>query len=163
MNDAEHAYTPPRSETPQLPEALMRYLDGGDLLNKPQALRLATVDAAGWPHAALLSAGDMLAVSPQRLRFALFAQSTTAANLARDGRMTLSLALDRGMCELRLRTRRLAADAGPLALFEATVDEVHTHLAPYADMSSGLSFSLHQPEAVHARWLHQLAALKNAH
>jgi hypothetical protein len=163
VNDAEHAYTPPRSEAPQLPEALMRYLDGGDLLHKTQALRLSTVDAAGWPHAALLSAGDVLAVSPQRLRFALFAQSTTAANLARDGRVTLALALDRGMCEVRLHTRRLAPDAGPLALFEATVDAVRTHLAPYADMSSGLSFSLHQPEAVHARWLRQLAALKSAH
>ena len=163
MNDAEHAYTPPRSEAKQLPEALMRYLDGGDLLHKTQALRLSTVDAAGWPHAALLSAGDVLAVSPQRLRFVLFAQSTTAANLARDGRVTLSMALDRGMCELRLHTRRLAPDEGPLALFEGTVDEVRTHVAPYADVSSGIGFALHQPEAVHTRWLRQLAALKNAH
>ncbi len=74
MNDAEHAYTPPRTGTRQLPDALLRYLDGSDLLHKTQALRLSTVDAAGWPHAALLSAGDVLAVSPQRLRFALFAQ-----------------------------------------------------------------------------------------
>jgi hypothetical protein len=31
-----------------------RYLDGTGLL-ATQALRLSTVDAAGWPHAALLS------------------------------------------------------------------------------------------------------------
>jgi hypothetical protein len=31
-----------------------RYLDGTGLL-AAQALRLSTVDAAGWPHAALLS------------------------------------------------------------------------------------------------------------
>ena len=163
MNDAEHAYIPPRSEAQQLPEALLRYLDGSDLLHKTQALRLSTVDANGWPRAALLSAGDALAISPQRLRFALFAQSTTAANLARDGRVTLSLALDRGLCELRAHTRRLAPDAGPLAFFEATVDEVHTHLAPYADLTNGLSFSLHEPATVQARWVRQLAALKNAH
>ncbi len=77
--------------------------------------------------------------------------------------MTLTLALDRGLCEVRLHTRRLAPDAGPLALFEGAVDQVRTHLAPYADLSSGLSFTLHQPEAVHTRWLRQLAALNSAH
>ena len=35
---------------------------------------------------ALLSAVDALAVSPQQVRFALSAQSTTAGNLARDPR-----------------------------------------------------------------------------
>jgi Pyridoxamine 5'-phosphate oxidase len=162
VEDAEHAYTPPRSVTRQLPDALLRYLDGGDLLHKTQALRLATVDAAGWPHAALLSAGDVLAVSPQRLRFALFAQSGSAANLARDGRATLALAQDGGLCEVRLHTRRLAPDDGPLALFEGKVDEVRTDVSPYADVTSGIAFALHQPEVVHARWLRQLDALKNA-
>ena len=106
--------------------------------------------------------GDVLALSPQRLRFALFAQSGSAANLARDARGTLALALDRGLCEVRLHTRRLAPDDGPLVLFEGTVDEVRTHVSTYADVTSGIAFALHQPEAVHARWLRQLHALKSA-
>jgi len=162
MDESEHVYTPPGRGTRQLPDALLSYLNGTQLLHKTQALRLSTVDAAGWPHAALLSAGDALAVSPQRLRFALFAQSTTAANLARDPRVTLTLSLDCGMCEVRLHVQRLGSDDGPLALFEGSVDEVRTHVAPYADLTSGLSFTLHQPEAVHTRWLRQLAALKSA-
>jgi hypothetical protein len=37
-----------------VPPEVARYLDGTGLL-AAQALRLSTVDAAGWPHAALLS------------------------------------------------------------------------------------------------------------
>jgi hypothetical protein len=162
MDEAAHAYTLSLDARRQLPPALQQYLDGTDLLGKTQALRLATVDAAGWPHAALLSAGDALAVSAQKLRFALFAQSQTASNLARDGRLVLTLALDRGLCEVRLHARRLAPDEGPLALFEGTAEEVRNHAAPYADVTSGITFSLHQPEAVQARWLRQIAALKAA-
>jgi len=162
MNSAEHAYTPPGTGTKQLPDALLSYLDGTELLTKTQALRVSTIDSAGWPHAALLSAGDALALSPQRLRFAVFAQSTTAANLARDARLTLTLALDGGMCEVRMHAKRLAPSEGPLALFEGTVDEVRTHVAPYANLTSGVTFQLRQPEAVLPRWQRQLAALKSA-
>jgi hypothetical protein len=162
MSAADPAYTPPSDGGTQLPPALLGWLDGSGLLHKTQALRLSTVDAAGWTHGALLSAGDMLALSPQRLRFALFAQSGSAANLARDPRLTLTLALDGGLCEVRLHARRLLPDDGPLALFEATVDEVRTHVSPYAEVTSGITFSLHQPEAVQARWQRQIAALKAA-
>ena len=163
MNDPAHAYTPPRDAGRQLPAALQQYLDGSDLLRKTQALRLSTVDATGWPHAMLLSAGDLLAVSPQQLRFMLFAESTTAANLARDGRVVLTLALDGGLCEVRLQVRRLQPDEGALALYEGTVVEVRHHAAPYADVSSGIVFQLHQPAAVQPRWQRQLAALQSAH
>lgn len=165
MNDADHSYTPSQGTgARQLPDALVRYLDGTDLLLKTQALRVSTVDAAGWPHAALLSAGDAIAVSPQRLRFAVFAQSTTAANLARDARVTVTLSLDRGMCELRMHARRLR-EASPevaLALFEASVDDVRVHVAPYADVTTGITFQLHRPDAVRQRWERQLAALRSA-
>src|SRR5262245_54704531 len=63
MNQPEHVYTPPRSYPPKaIPPAVAQYLSGEDLLSKTQALRLTTIDADGWPHAALLSAGDMLAL-----------------------------------------------------------------------------------------------------
>jgi hypothetical protein len=63
MNQSEHVYTPPSALPPKpIPAAVADYLNGEDLLSKTQALRLSTVDAEGWPHAALLSAGDMLAL-----------------------------------------------------------------------------------------------------
>jgi hypothetical protein len=165
MNDAEHVYTPPRSVGANtLPESMARYLDGTDLLHKTQAFQVSTVDADGRPHDALLSAGDAVVVSTGSLRFAVFPQSATAANLARDGRVTITLALDRGLCEVRMRAKRLGNTPieMPLAMFEASVEDVRMHVAPYADVTSGITFRLHEPEAVRGRWERQIAALRNA-
>ena len=104
MSTAETVYAPPGVlSANEIPTGCLNYLSGEDLLSKTQALRLSTVDADGWPKAALLSAGDVLALPNGRLRLAIFASSGTAMNLERDGRLTLSLALDGGMCSLRLR------------------------------------------------------------
>lgn len=165
MSEVEHVYTPPHTATAiAVPAEVARYLDGTDLLAKTQALRLSTVDPAGWPHAALLSAGDMLVLSSERIRFALFPQSTTVANLMRDGRITITLALDGGMCEMRLRARPLAHSSPdvPLAFFEATVETTRVHVAPYAAVVSGITFELHDPQAVLPRWQQQIAALRAA-
>lgn len=162
MDTGEATYTPAREAGRQLPPALMQYLDGRDLPRKTQALRLCTVDGDGWPRETLLSAGEMLAMSPQQLRFALFAQSTTAANLARDARVTLTVVLDDGLCQVRLAVRRLSPDDGPLAAYEGTVDAVRLQSATYAGLDSGLVFRLHEPEAVLPRWQQQLAALRRA-
>lgn len=164
-----HSYVAPRtSATPAVPDAVARYLDGTDLLAKTQAVRLSTVAEGGWPAASLLSAGDMLVVPPGRIRFLLFPESTTTANLVRDDRLTLALALDGGICELRLRTRRLPAPLDedgphvPLAFFEAVVETTRVHVAPYAAVTGGITFALHDPEAVLPRWERQIAALRAA-
>ena len=163
MSEAEHVYMPPRiAATNAVPAEVARYLDGTDLLAKTQALRLSTVDAMGWPHAALLSAGDMVMLSSGGIRFSVFPQSTTAANLKRDGRVTITLVLDGGMCELRLNARPLAhsfADV-PLAFFEGTVQTARVHVAPYAAVASGITFTLHDPQGVLPRWQRQIAALR---
>jgi hypothetical protein len=163
MSNAEHVYTPPRMiSANDIPAGVLSFLNGEDLLSKTQALRLSTVDPEGWPHAALLSAGDVLALPNGRIRFAIFPHSGTAANLIRDGRLTLSMSLEGGMCELRMRARK--CDQGPqevpLAFFEAEVERVRMHVAPYADVTSGISFALHEPSAVLARWRRQIAALR---
>jgi Pyridoxamine 5'-phosphate oxidase len=164
MSEAEHVYAPPVTAANAVPAEVARYLDGTDLLAKTQALRLSTIDAAGWPHAALLSAGDMVALPSGRVRFVLFPQSATTANLARDGRVSLTLALDGGMCELRMRARRLAHSSPdvPLAFFEAEVEAARTHVAPYADVTSGVTFALHDSQAVLPRWQRQIAAMRAA-
>jgi len=165
MSETKHVYTPPHTATANaVPAEVARYLDGTDLLAKTQAMRLSTVDSAGWPHAALLSAGDMVVLSSERIRFAFFPQSTTVANLMRDGRITITLALDGGMCEMRLRARQLAHSSPdvPLAFFEATVETARVHVAPYAAVVSGITFELHDSQAVLPRWQRQIAALRAA-
>jgi hypothetical protein len=165
MSNAAHAYTrPEKSGSTALPAQIARYLDGSDLLAKTQALRVSTVDAEGWPHASLLSAGDMLATPSGRIRFVVFPQSTTTANLIRDGRATMTLSLDGGMCELRMNCHRLAHASTeiPLAFFEAELVDVRMHKAPYAVVSGGITFTLHEPESVLLRWQKQIAAMKAA-
>jgi len=165
MSNPTHAYVPPdTTATTVLPTQVTHYLDGTDLLAKTQALRISTVDAQGWPHASLLSAGDMLALPSGRIRFVVFPQSTTTANLARDGRVTLTLSLDGGMCELRMTCRRLAHASPdvPLAFFEAELVGARVHKAPYAAVTGGITFALHEPQSVLPRWQKQIAAMKEA-
>ena len=75
MKEAEHSLQGPERRAVRFQMEVARYLDGTELLTKTQALRLSTVDADGWPHAALLSAGDMVMMPSGRIRFAIFPQS----------------------------------------------------------------------------------------
>jgi hypothetical protein len=163
MKEAEHVYTAPATSS-KIPDGVTRYLDGADLLTKTEAVRLSTVGSDGWPHAALLSAGDMVTMPSGRIRFAIFPQSTMASNLEREGRLTIALSLEGGICEMKLRCRRLAYSSSdvPLAFFEAEVESIRQHVAPYADVTGGVTFALHDPKAVLPRWQRQIAALRAA-
>jgi len=163
MNNADKVYTAPRVlSANDIPTGVLTYLNGENLLSKTQALRLSTVDSDGWPKAAFLTPGDILALPNGSFRFAIFANSGTAANLVRDGRLPLSMALDRGMCSLRMRAHKCNKGILELSLdiFEAKVERVRLHEAPYADVTSGISFTLHEPSAVLARWQREIAALR---
>jgi hypothetical protein len=163
MSTAEKVYAPPQVlSANEIPAGVLNYLNGENLLSKTQAIRLSTVDADGWPKAALLTAGDVLALPNGRFRFAIFAGSGTAANLERDGRLTLGLSLDGGVCSLRMRARKCSQGLPELSLafFEAEVERVRVHVAPYAAVTSGITFALHEPAAVLKRWDREIAALR---
>jgi hypothetical protein len=49
-----------------------------------------------------------------------------------------------------------------LSLFEAEAERVRVHVAPYADVTGGITFTLHEPTAVLDRWQRQIAALRAA-
>jgi hypothetical protein len=163
MNEAGHTYVPPRIEVAP-PPPVADYLDGTNLPQKTQALRLSTIDPAGWPHAALLSAGDMLILPSGRFRLVIFPDSTTTANLMRDHRLTVTVALGEGIWEMRLNTRRLTHTSPdvPLAFFDAELESARLHRAPYAAVTSGITFALHEPDAVLPRWQRQIAAMRAA-
>ena len=145
-----------------LPASVQSFFNGEDLESKTQVIRLTTIDAEGWPQAALLTAGDVLVLPDGRLRFAIPMNSGTAANLARDNRFTFGFAIDGGMCSIRLRARKCGEGTQemPLAFFEAEVERVRMHFAPGADVVSGITFTLREPSAVVDRWQRQIAALR---
>jgi hypothetical protein len=166
------------SSTPSLPEQVARYLDGADLLGRAgQAFLLSTVDEAGWPHSAHLSIGEVLATDAHHLNLCLWAHSGTCRNMARDGRATLSLVLDGGVFEIQLRAAQVAApqqhsaataltpsdhtDEPQLAFFRATVESTREHRAKYAEVTTGVSYRLHSPNEVLARWAAQISWLRH--
>lgn len=163
MKVVDHNYKPAVVISPaDFSAGVETFFNGEDLLVKTQAIRLSTVDADGWPRFSLLSVGEILFRPDEGFRFCVFQQSCTAANLARDGRVTFSIVHDGGIWELRLRAtacdREMADES--LAFFKANIDSARLHAAPYADVTSGVTFSLHEPSTVLPRWQKQITTLR---
>jgi hypothetical protein len=116
-----------RSLGPALPDRLLSRLmapDAGAPLDA--AIVLATVDPYGWPHPALVSYAEVLAVDAGRLRLALHAGSRSCRHLRESGRATLVFA-DAELC-LYVKGEALALPgargAPELARFELSVRDV---------------------------------------
>jgi len=153
-----------RSLGNQLPAPLLTLLDGRDVAAKTGlAILLASVDAGGHPHFALLSVGEVLAVGPTALRLALYADSSTSANLRAGGRLSLALAAA-GLAYYVKGTARERPGPCPdlpgQAVFEVAVDEVLEDGDPIARVSSGFAIALaHDPARVIAHWERGIAGL----
>ena len=151
-----------RSLGNQLPPALLSLLDGQDIAAKTGvALLLATVDAEGRPHPALLSVGEVLAPAATELRLALYTTSSTTRNLRRSGAFAVALAHG-GLAYYVKATAREIPDAIPgLAAFQATVDEVLEDGESIAQVTSGFAIELAPGgERVIAAWEKTVAALR---
>ncbi|WP_321914022.1 pyridoxamine 5'-phosphate oxidase family protein [Paraburkholderia sp. J11-2] len=161
----QHNEPTPRPIQPatQLPAALVREFDGDHLeAHLSDAIRLSTVSEDGWPHGAQLSAGEILAVNANTLLIALWPQSSTTANLVRDARLTLSLVHDGALLEIRARAHAVAQRqmALELSVFRVEIESVTEHRAKYAEVRSGVTFRLYEPDRVLTRWREQIAMLR---
>ncbi len=110
-----------------LPPELFARLSGAAADRPLLAIQLATVDPAGWPHPALLSFGEVVALDPARLRFGVGRASLTAANLCRSGRVTFCLIEPGAVHYIKALARSLdpsGTGSAGLARFEARVDTV---------------------------------------
>ncbi len=120
-----------------------------------------------WPHLAMVSLGEIVAVSPRALRLALWPSSTAATNVWREQRTTLVLIHEGAAYCLRCAARRgadlvLPDDGGQLACFGLRVDDVIEDAAPYAVLTSGVTFRLNDPNQTAQRWRTTRAALRAA-
>lgn len=164
MQQDESAPTPAApAACARLADAIVRDFDGNHLeAHLSDAIRLSTVSDDGWPHAAQLSAGEILAVNADTLLIAIWPQSNTTRNLVRDGRLTLSLVHDGALLEIRARAHAVAQRQTTLELsvFRVAIESVTEHRAKYAEVLSGVTFRLHEPERALARWREQIAMLR---
>jgi hypothetical protein len=120
-----------------------------------KAIQIVTVDDGGWPHPALLSYFEIVALGPTSLRLAIYATSTTARNLRRDGRVTLAILDDRvayyvkgASSELSPRMRSAPENAS----FEVHVEAVLADAADSTDagaswVTGGITYATADPAA----------------
>ena len=134
-----------RSLGPHLPETLLARLFAPDRADRlGQVVVLATPDPYGWPHPALVSYTELLALDASRLRLALYAGSRSTRHLRDSGRVTLVFA----DAELALYVKAealalpdLAADPD-LARFELVVKDVLEDRAEGAEAGTRLTGGL---------------------
>lgn len=155
----------PRSLGSNLPHPLVELLDGTGLPSREGAtFLLVTVGETGWPHVALLSVGEVLAVSPQELRLALWSSSRTTTNLTRTGQGSMALVHGGAAYRLQLAARRageIDVAGQSLACFTADVVDVIEDAVGYAELVSGVTFRLREPGEVLARWAETIAKLRH--
>jgi hypothetical protein len=141
---------------------VLRLLDGRRLEEKDgMAFVLMTTGETGWPHAALLSAGEILARSPRDVALTLHRSSGTTANLTESRRATLLVVDPPVAYTVRLDARPLPAGADPgLTRFAARVVAVIRHEVPYAELTAPIGFRLADPASARERWAATLAEMR---
>ncbi len=139
-----------------LPPVLRTLWNGQDLEQKQHlAMPLLTVTEDGYPHQAMVSAGEVFAWDEETLRIALWQGTNTAANLIRDGRALLTVVAEGVSYALRLHAKALPElpnAAYPRARFEARIEHVREDVAKYADLLTGVTYRLHEPKQALERW-----------
>lgn len=147
-----------------LGSALTAALDGERLADKVGfTVQLLTFHETGSPHAAFLSVGEVLALSPAELAIALHADSRTTRNVARSPCASLVAVCEGVAFVIRVRCSRpsMVTIAGrDVALVKARITRVEQHDAPYATGLTGISFELREPAATLERWRATIATLR---
>jgi hypothetical protein len=162
MTDDPTVYrTPATNNAPPAP--LVAWLDGRDLEEKVgTAIGVYTADADGWPHPAQLSPGEVLLSPDGEVRLAVWTKSKTSENLRRDGRVVLMLAAYGGLHELRFEVTEMTPMSDPaLATFSGQLVVAREHRVPYAEVVSGVQFTLRDQDATLERWRRQVDAMRS--
>ncbi|WP_267846193.1 pyridoxamine 5'-phosphate oxidase family protein [Robbsia betulipollinis] len=161
--DTTYTYTPPR-QLEDISASLAQYLDGGQLRATPhEAVRLTTLGGDGWPHAAQLSLGEVLAIDRRHFRFLIDPRSKTTRNIEDSDRVVLSVVHGGESWEIRLSAKKIGMSGvgHNTALFSAAVVSVTVHSVPYATVDTGMTYHLRDPENVIKRWEEQIRVLKS--
>src|SRR5437762_13398319 len=96
----------------RLDPALLRRLAGEWLASRAtEAILVTTLDDRGRPHPALLAYGEVVALTPTRIRLAVADASTTARNLRARHAITLCLIETDGVAYIKGSARPLAPEA----------------------------------------------------
>jgi hypothetical protein len=144
---------------PRLPPPLRGALDRDDA--EGFTIALLTVSEDGFPHQALISVGECVALDDEHVRLALWSGSTAARNAARTRRSTLAAVVDEvAYTVLLVLAPRGEPDVAGLtsepsstrSVLDGRVVQARADTAPYAVIETGIRFRLNDPQAVLDRW-----------
>ena len=147
----------------ELPASLVELLDGSDLERKiGGAFVIIAAGEDGWPHAATVSVGEVLAVTSTDLLMTLYAGSRTTAAIAYSGRALLLTTDAGGVVRVGLEVRPLGEQTsdGRRRGFHCTVASVEIDTVNYARITHGLEFELLDEGAAIRRWKQQIEDLR---
>lgn len=151
-------------EIKQLDAKLMEWLSGSDLENKQhEAMQLLTVTDGQWPHLAMISMGEVIAISPSCLRLALWQGTQTSMNMMETGKATLIAVHGQRILHVRLEVRllpELVDSIHPRDRYECNILHIRIDQAPYAEITSGIMFQLKDQAGALARWTSTIKDLR---
>jgi hypothetical protein len=144
-----------------LPDIMRLRLSDEACVTDKTAIELVVSTAGGWPAVAHLSVGELLLGGDGLLRMALWRESRTGAALAEQRRGLLLFSGPDQLLEIRFSLLALAPleTSKALAGFLLAPIEVRDKRAPYATVTSGLRFELHDAASVQAEWRRARRAL----
>jgi hypothetical protein len=150
-----------------VPAAVQEALDGSGVSEAEGTVYVLAVPREdGWPHLSMLSVGELLLVDPRTIRAALWPGSTSTHLLTETGRATMAVVQGGAAYYLRCEARRgddivFPSGTRKLAYFEFEVVEVRSDEVPYADLTSGITYRLKDPDTVAARRREIIEALRD--
>lgn len=147
-----------------IPEKLMALLSGEQLEAKQhEAFILQTVNEDGWPHSAMISVGEVIAIDDFTFRIALWPGTMTTMNLIRSEKAQLVIVHEGLVYYVKLKTKHLSpqnADVHTRERFTAHIHALKIDEAKYAEIQSGIKVRLYDPNTVIERWQSQIESLK---
>lgn len=151
-------------EIAQLDAELLEWFSGNNLENKQhEAMQLLTVTDGQWPHVAMISMGEVVALSPNGLRLALWRGTQTSMNMMETGKATLIAIHGQRLLHIRLEVQllpELTNAVHPRDRYECKIRHIRIDQAPYAEITSGITFQLKDETATLIRWVDTIEELK---
>ncbi|OAB40264.1 hypothetical protein [Paenibacillus antarcticus] len=136
----------------QLSLPLFEFFNGKNVSDKQhEALFLLSVDEEQWPHVAMISVGEIVAMNEAELRLSLWRNSVTTTNIIRTGQATIVVILGGIAYYIKLSVQEQSI-LDERQRFVATIASIREDVAKYADIISGVRIQLKEPQPVIQHW-----------
>lgn len=149
----------------ELPSDVAQLLNGQDLEQKQHiVMTLHSITSEGYPHTSMLSVGEIIAINSKHLRLALWPRTTTTLSLESLKKANLVIVYNQKVCYLELDTIVLPkpeVEQYERVRFEAIIQTIKIDSAKYAEIKSGITVNMYNPNDVIERWKVTLNELLN--